>query len=183
MKNALTVGVLLLLAGCGATTLQDLDENRAPQTITLNGRTYRATGNEAYGASNREFPIPLSAERLWSALPPVFEELRLEPNRVDARNMILGIENVRLNRVAGQRPSRFVECGQSVGGSLADTQELTFTLLTQVANAGEEGSVLRVVVNSSVRNRNHGGGVTQCRTKGELENLVAAIAKEIAGVP
>jgi hypothetical protein len=178
MRSAVAGALIIALAGCGANTLQDLDENRAPQMITVRGRTVVATGNEAYGASNREHDVAASLTTVWSALPPVFAELGIEPNRADRSNRILGVEDLRTNRIAGQRPSEFFECGQSVGGRLANTQELTVTILAQVAPVEAESSVLRVVVNGFVRNRNHGGGVTQCRTKGGLEQLIADMVRE-----
>lgn len=166
-----TVG-LTLLAAC-ASSGPELRSNETSATVRIStgdGRTMQTEANE--GSRIASFPIAASVADAWASLPAAYEALGFEVNSGDPRGRILGVENVRLRRIDGTRPSNYLECGQGPVGANADQYDVYFSMLAQVMRAAE-GSTLNVRILANARNAAHGGVGVTCATKGTIEERLA----------
>lgn len=165
--------VLIFLAAAGCASDPALRDNEVSSTVRIqtgDGQVMETATSE--GAAVREFPITAQVAEAWNALPSAFESMGFEPTRGDRRGRILGFENVRLRRINGNRPSRYLDCGQGVTGPNADSYDVFLSLLAQVAPSAE-GATLRVRTLASAQNSAHGGNAVRCGTNGRLEEDLA----------
>lgn len=169
----LTVFVLFATTGCVAGPV--LNDNEVSNTVRIrtgDGGVIETQASE--GSAVQEYGIAAPLSKAWAALPDVFEQMGFEPTRGDPRGRILGFENVRMRRIDGDRPSRYLDCGQGVTGANADSYDIYLSLLAQIVPSAE-GSRLRVRTMATARNAAHGGVSVNCATNGRLEARVAEV--------
>ena len=115
------------------------------------------------------FAIAAPPDRVFRALATVYEDLGLKVNVLDTQGRRIGAENARVRRqLGGQRMSRYLECGERMAGRVADTDDITLTLTTQVIPDGE-ASTLRTLVDASAKPIGVSGNPITCATTGALE--------------
>ena len=124
------------------------------------------------------FAIAAPPDRVFRALSSVYEELGLTVNVLDTQGRRLGVENGRIRRrLGGERLSRYLECGERLGGRVAETDDITFTLLTQVTPDGQN-STLRTLVDATARPIGVSGNPITCATTGNLEERIVTLVRE-----
>ena len=125
------------------------------------------------------FEIAAPPDRVFRALTTVYEDLGLKVNVLDTRGRRIGVEGGRIRRqLGGERLSRYLECGERLGGRVADTDDVTLTLLTQV-NADGQSSTLRTLVDASARPIGVSGNAITCATTGNLEERIVTLVREV----
>ena len=182
MNRSAIAGIFLLLSGCGASAGPSADfgvgDDEFDQTrVRLQGRILSIQ-------SDVRLPVFISAssvdaDSLWRVLPTAYDRLELEVNQGDARNRVLGFEEVRVRRVEGTRLSAYLDCGRSLAGPNADTQEVTMKMLTQIVPTAI-GSEVRVQITATAQNRAHDGAEVPCRSNGRLESRMVEILEELS---
>lgn len=176
----LTAAVALTLA-CGAR--HDPREATIQSTGDLATRTViggpemlveiEASGG-GRGVVTHEVGLPVA--RVWRALAPTFEEVGLRgAGVVEADRRVYGYPSaVMPRRIAGQRLSAFLDCGQGPAGAYADTYRVTGTVLAAVRPAAaEDRSLVEVVVEAVARPREVSGQAVRCASNGRLERAIA----------
>lgn len=83
-------------------------------------------------------------------------------------------------RLAGRRPSAYLQCGHSLAGSNADPYEIRLSVVTAVEREGESSRVSTLVV-ATARPRGVSGNPVPCTTTGELERAIAEALARSAG--
>lgn len=181
MTRTVLIAAVTVVVACGprqeATTL--LSAGEVPRRVEVEAQAIgggffdmQATG----GWEVLVYELPVPPRHVWTALAPAFESLGFRgAGAIDAGRRIFGYPDAVFPRaIGGQRPSAFMDCGQSPGGRSADTHRLTGSLVTAVRPAGEPGrSMLEVTMVVTARPREVSGAAVSCASNGRLERLVA----------
>lgn len=121
---------------------------------------------------------------LFSLLPEVYNDLGVPISSVNAEAHALGALEVRARGdFAGERISRWLDCGTSITGDIADQREVYVTALAQVEALEEAPGVsgISVHVTGYAVPSGASGNRTRCRTRGRLERDIIAHLRELAG--
>ncbi len=178
MRQAM-VAACVVLAGCasggsGVRTSPAGVEQTTRITTETGTAELRTTRSDPTGA----FAVAAPPERVFRALSAVYEDLGLKTTTLDTQARRIGVENGRIRRqLGGQRLSRYIECGDRLGSRVAETDEITFTLLTQVSAAGQN-STLHTLVSATARPIGTSGNAITCATTGALEDRIVAQVRE-----
>lgn len=178
MRQAM-VAACAVLAAC-ASSGQQL--NDAPREATTSVETYSSAGTINMRTTRSDptasFAIAAPPDRVFRTLSSVYEDLGLKVNVLDTDRRRLGVEGGRIRRqLGGERLSRYLECGERLGGRVAETDDVTFTLLTQVIVDGQS-STLHTLVDAQARPIGVSGNPIQCATTGALEQRIVALVRE-----
>ena len=124
-----------------------------------------------------------SADGLFSLLPEVYNDLGMPISSVNAEANALGALEVRARGdFAGERISRWLDCGTSITGNKAEQREIYVTALSQVEALEETEGVSGVSVHvKGYAVQAQAGNRTGCRSTGRLERAIIAHLRELAG--
>ncbi len=174
MRNfslALAVPLLIVLAaGCAGSG------ERA--TVTPAARSTMGSGTEmvtVYHDTRAAIaPVAAAAGRVWSVLPAVYEELGIPVTTMVDRDRLLGNKQAAVvRRLAGERPSAFLDCGvDGLGLPLADRYRITMSLLTSVSPTSDTASKIQTQVDAKAVQQGTSGDAVICNTTGRLEKLI-----------
>ena len=129
-----------------------------------------------------EQTVAATPVQVWAVLRSVFDQLEIEATEVDPRQRIMGNQRFRPRRIAGERPSTYLECGRDYGGAYADTRDLTMSFGVQLFGGPTGGTIVASVVSGSTRPRGVSGDALPCQSKGTLEaRLFEVILERLAG--
>mgnify|MGYP006300081907 CR=1 FL=1 len=121
---------------------------------------------------------------LFSLLPAVYEEVGVPITSVNAAAKTLGALEVRARGdFAGERVSKWIDCGTSITGNVADQREVYVTVLTQIEALEETEGVSGVSTHLTAYAVQAGraGNRTDCGTSGRLERRIASALRAMAG--
>lgn len=148
------------------------------QTTMISGPSGMAEVRTTRSDPTAAFSIAAPPERVFRALATVYEGLGLKVNVLDTQARRIGVENARVRRqLGGQRMGRYLECGERLGGQVAETDDITLTLMTQVSPDGQN-STLRTLVDARARPIGVSGNPITCATTGALEERIVEMVRE-----
>lgn len=117
---------------------------------------------------------------LFTLLPTVYESLDVPVSTLDEEAKTLGVLEVRARgEFAGERISRWLDCGTSITGDVAGQRDVYVTLLTQVESLeGTGGSGVSVHL-SGYAVQSGQGHQRNCRTRGRLERRIITFLRDL----
>lgn len=121
---------------------------------------------------------------LFSLLPAVYDEVGVPITSVNAAAKTLGALEVRVRGdFAGERVSRWIDCGTSITGNVADQREVYVTVLTQIESLEEAEGVSGVSTHLTAYAVQAGrsGNRRDCGTSSRLERRIASTLRTMAG--
>lgn len=122
--------------------------------------------------------LPASPAEVWGVLPTVYEELEIPVTQRDPAQMILGNPGYDVRTIQGKRMASYLDCGTSPSGILANLYDVTLALATRVSPAPAGGSVMTTILEGWAEPRVTRGNPVHCRSKGTLEERIAAVVAE-----
>lgn len=128
--------------------------------------------------------IGAPVDRVWQVLPEVYRELQLNGTADAATRTVSSPSLSFTRRILGEPAKRFFECGRGqFGMEIADTHTIHLTAHTTVQpGATADGSRLETTLQAFARsNTGANASMSQCRTTGVLEGLVALRVRERLG--
>jgi hypothetical protein len=174
-----TLALLLLVAGCAAATEGVETAERSTS------RVYTDEGIVAveHVPSLREESSTLEMGRdgAFSVVQKAYAEVGVTPGTLDSAAGLVGTREQRVRRIAGERPSTFLDCGSGIAGPNADHYDVYLTALTQLHPLSAGRTELRTRVEAIARDASQGSSVVRCTTRGVLERRIAAAAEALAG--
>lgn len=169
---------LLLLAACSSSHNVPPDPTTAPANVRVTG-----TGTSGVSSSAvRVTPsydvafdtIYASVDSIWAALPAIYTALSIPLTTADPQTLRFGNEGMKIRRRLGETSLiKLLDCGRTQIGQNADSYEIVMSVVTTLARAGIHTTVVSTGVEASGKPMQFGGSETRCRTKGELERLIA----------
>ena len=117
-----------------------------------------------------------SVDSVWTTLPGIYEQLEIEPTLVNRGGYHVGNTRFVTRSIDGNRLSRYLRCGSSVGNSdNADTYRVTMSVITSVRVDDDRQTVLQTEVTGSASPRHVSGNAVICTTTGRLERRIAEL--------
>ena len=154
-----------------------------PRTETISVRVGGAAGGAlevGTEASVMDTTVSAAPDAIWSALPTVFQLLRIETSTVDAGSLMIGNQGFVASRIGGRSLSTYLDCGQTFGGPTADRYEVTLYLMVELAGSPGGGTLVRTVTDAYARPRGVSGNSLHCVSKGTLERRILELVTQIA---
>jgi hypothetical protein len=181
MRALIVAALVTLVAACSArhdprdATIQSTGELA---TRTVIGGPEMLVEIETTGGARRvvthEVGLPL--QPVWRAMVPAFEEVGLRGAGVmDADRRVFGYPSaVMPRRLADNRLSTYLDCGQGPAGNYADIYRVTGTVIAAVRPAAEpDRTLVEVAVEAVARPREVSGQTVRCSSNGRLERRIA----------
>lgn len=116
--------------------------------------------------------VAVAPDRLWPEVPAAYDALGIPITTVNAEARLIGALEARVRgRIGDERVSRYVRCGSTMTGEVADQYEVYLTSVTQVEPVTADSG--RSIVSSHVKAIAQGGAsgnTVQCATRGRLES-------------
>ena len=122
-----------------------------------------------------------SLDKLWAALPAVYDSVGIPVSTVDAASHLIGNRGLQIRRELGGAPlSRYIDCGYAQGRPSADFYDVNLSVTTQLES--QDSGTIRVVTTVDAVGRPvlFTGEYNHCGTKGALESKISSLL-EAAG--
>ena len=177
MKQRLSV-LFILLAGLSCAKQQDTlapDQGRSVLT-----RYHGDWGVDVHGTVDpSRHVVAAPVDSVWAMLPGVYEQLGIEHSLVDNRGLQIGNTRFVTRTMEGNRLSRYLRCGSSIGNSdNADTYRVTMSVVTRIRVDEDQQTLLQTEVTGSASPRHVSGNPVICTTRGKLEERIAELVSE-----
>ena len=127
--------------------------------------------------------VAAPVDSVWRVLAEVYDRMGIPVARSDRGRSEFGHPGYRARRIEGKRLSRYLNCGRSISGPLADQYSVTLSVLTSLT-AAEGGTMVVTTVDGAAKSREtSSGGAVPCRSQaGKLElRLVELIVEVLEG--
>ncbi len=153
-------------AGTGSPSMDVPDE---PMRIETGGRPLEITREKQ--VTSAQVDVPLT--EAWSRLLTAYRALGIPASAlsVNPGSHTVGVVDRRTSRLAGQRMSRYLNCGYSLGTSKADQGQVRVTLQTTLAPAGE-ATVVRTRFQAMAGTSGVSTAPIPCASTGALERVI-----------
>lgn len=110
---------------------------------------------------------------LFRQLAATYDELGVPITTVNTEARLLGATEARLRRDLGGAPlSRYLRCGSTVTGSIADQYEVYLTAITQLEELETGGTGVYTHVRGFAVQGGRAGNDIRCATRGRLEREI-----------
>jgi hypothetical protein len=120
--------------------------------------------------------LALPASRAWRGLLQTYAGLGVPLQGADGQHYMIATQPFRAHgEFAGERLSRWIDCGQSLTGDNATSYEVTLRLGTLIDTSDTGRSIVRTAVNATAIAPGSGTTPVQCATRGALEKRIAAL--------
>ena len=147
-------------------------------TVGVSGPTGRGSVDITTEASLMKSTVLVPPTQAWSVLPSVFEELGVPVGLSDPRSRLMGNEGFPARRIEGRPLSRYIDCGSGFSGPLADTYDVTLTVVTQLRDLDGQGTEVTTLVDAFARARATSSNSIHCTSKQVLERRVGELVRE-----
>ena len=173
---------LLALAGCVSAPTEDEEgvEMSGLSTVNLSGFLNQQIANDLEFV---EKTLPIDEALIWGVLPGVYQQLGIPVGTSNPQKKQVGNLGFEVSRIDGSRMNKFLDCGTSRTGPMANAYQVTLTVMTKLAAAEGGGTTLSTVVDGTAVNRSIAGYPVPCTSRETLEVLIADKVAEALGVP
>jgi hypothetical protein len=114
------------------------------------------------------------ADEVWRHLAEVYDEMGFQAGDLSTFNpgsRRIGVANARRSRIAGERPSTFLQCGHSLAADKADAGQTVVTLDTWL-EPHEGGTWVRTRLHALARSIGTSATPATCSSRGRLERRI-----------
>ena len=162
--------LLLSLAAC-ASSGSGSSPAPASQTVRVVGAGGGASVTMGGGNPANVHTISFAADRVWRALPAVFDSIGIPVATLDPAKRSIGNSGFKIRgRLRGVPLSRYIDCGNSTQiGPNADSYDVNITMLADVRPAESGASTVTMTLDAVARPANFAQEYSQCSSKGVLE--------------
>ncbi len=157
-----------------------VDAAAAPTRHVLRFQGHQPVEITNEGAMRRR-TVEAPPELVWSALGGVYVGLDIPVTVSDDAQRTLGNMGYTANRIAGNRMSRYLDCGSNLSGPRANQQQVTLTVISWVVPEGD-GAELVTFLDAYAKPRAVSGNAVHCQSSGRLEELIGQRVAEALGV-
>jgi hypothetical protein len=123
--------------------------------------------------------LALAPAVAWQGLVRAYASLGVPLQGANAGRRVIATQRFRgFRNFAGERLSRWLDCGSSMTGDIATTYEVTMRLATMVDTSLAARSVLLTSFTATAVATGSGTTPVHCRSLGKLEKQLAQMARE-----
>jgi hypothetical protein len=127
--------------------------------------------------------LPYAADKVWRALPAVFDSIGFPVAMLDQAQRTIGNEAFKLRKsLKGVPLSRYIDCGSSTSiGPNADSYDVVLTMVAEVHPIDAGTSSTRLTFSAVARPATFSQDYSQCSSKSGLETrFMALLASALA---
>lgn len=172
--------LVMLLAAVGCVSAPAAESDGIPltdvQTVNVGGFVNQQLTNDIELVI-KELPV----ERLlvWGVLPGVYEQLGIPVATSNPETFQVGNIGFEVQRVDGKRMNTYLNCGMSRGGPIANSHQVTLTVVTTLEEVSAEMTKMTTLVSGTAVHRSTAGYPVSCKSRETLEELIADRIAEI----
>ena len=172
---------LLTATGCVSAPSGDSDgvDLTEIQTVNVAGFVNQQLSNDIE-LVNHEIPVEL--QLVWRVLPGVYEQLGIPVATTNPQTYRVGNIGYEVQRVDGKRMNSYLDCGMSRGGPIANSHQVTLTVVTKLEEVSADLTKMTTLVSGTAVHRSTAGYPVSCRSREKLEELIADRVTEILGI-
>jgi hypothetical protein len=117
--------------------------------------------------------VPFAIDRVWGAVPQVFDSLAIPIGKLDPATHVIGHNGFKITRKLGKVSlTRLLDCGNTQGSPSADTYEIQLSITTQLTAGAAGTTKVATLVEAVGRPMAFAGEYVKCSTKGNLETMI-----------
>jgi len=144
-----------------------------------NGRFDLLLTKELYLSSDT---LTVPATRAWPALLQTYAGFGLPLQGADAAGRMIATNYAHVHgSFAGERLSRWLDCGSSITGDIASNYEVTLRFGTMIDTSVAGRSILRSAVSATAIAPGSGTTPVECNSRGTFEKRIAALVASKSG--
>jgi len=168
MRSPLALA-MIALAACASSKPGSAILSGPPET-PIGTSAVRIRATDGTTVSLIAFPL----DRVWRALPSVFDSLGIPTNELDPVHHIMGNSGFKVHKRLGKVAlSKYIDCGSTQGFPSADEYDVSLSVLSQVETDKSGQTSIATKVAATGRPMAFAAEYTQCTTKGLLESTIA----------
>lgn len=187
MLGAVGLAAAALLAGPRAVAAQQPSPPRSTSnTLQVNDLPSGQTIDLVHGEGLRWVRVDTVAsprDSVWFALPGAYDDVGIGDVGQASNVWTMGNGRFRARRsLGGERLSRYIDCGSSIRGPMANRAEIQMSVLSQLIPVDSTRTAILTSVFALATPRAVSGNSVHCDTKGELESrIVESLRKRLGG--
>lgn len=125
--------------------------------------------------------VPVAAELAWGVLPGIYQEIGIPVATSDPNKRLVANPGFEVQRIAGSRMNRWLDCGTSRTGPMANAYQVTLRVQTQLREVAEGTTEVKSLVAGTALNRSTAGYPVSCASREALEVVIADKVAEALG--
>jgi hypothetical protein len=172
--RALVLLSLIGLSACASGKGDPVTSGRPESVPIFAGSDIRMTTSTVPHATTLAFPL----ERVWKALPAVYDSLSLALTVLDAKQHLIGNEGFKLRQKLGTVAlSKYIDCGSAQLSPSADSYDVFLSVVTTLRPNAWGGTELATTIEAAARPMTFAQEYSRCRSTGVLEKRLADLVK------
>jgi len=173
--RAVVVALIVVTAGC-ASAGPGAQGSYQQDHVTVDapgGRFDLLLTREHYLSSDT---LTIAPSRAWPALVQTYASFGVPIQGADAARHVIATQYVHAHATfAGERMSRWLECGSTMTGDIASAYEITLRFGTMLDTSMAGRSIVRTALTATAIAPGSGTTPVECNTRGSLEKRIAAL--------
>ena len=127
------------------------------------------------------FEVPVAVELAWGVLPGIYQEIGIPVATSDPPKRMVANPGFEVQRIAGSRMNRWLDCGTSRTGPMANAYQVTLRVQTKLKEVAEGTTEVKSLVAGTALNRSTAGYPVSCASRETLEAVIADKVAEALG--
>jgi len=167
------VAAAVIAVGCASTGSQGTYQQSHVTVDGPGGRYDLLLTREQYLSSDT---LTISPKQAWPALVQTYAGFGIPLQGADRKSYMIATQYVHAHAsFAGERMSRWLECGSTMTGDIATVYEITLRFGTLLDTSVAGRTVVRTAVNATAVAPGSGTTPVECSSRGSLEKRIAAL--------
>ena len=125
--------------------------------------------------------VPVATEIAWGVLPGIYQEIGIPVATTDPAKRMVANPGFEVQRIAGSRMNRWLDCGTSRTGPMANAYQVTLSVQTELREVAEGTTEVKSLVAGTALNRSTASFPVQCASRETLEVVIADRIAEALG--
>ena len=174
------VGLAIVNAGCASAGSSQSPYQQSHVTVDGPGGRFDLLLTREQYLSLDTLTVP--PKKAWTALVQTYAGFGVPLQGVDPAHYMIATQYVHAHSsFAGERMSRWLECGSTMTGDIASTYEITLRFGTLLDTSVVGRTVVRTAVSASAIATGSGTTPVECSSRGSLEKRIAALVASKSG--
>jgi hypothetical protein len=120
--------------------------------------------------------LTVAPARAWSALVQAYASFGVPLQGADAARHLIATQQFHAHgNFAGERLSRWIDCGSTMTGDIATSYEITLRFGSMIDTSETGRSIVRTAVTATAIAPGSGTTTIDCTSRGSLEKRIAAL--------
>jgi len=171
--------LLATIGSCASANTTPTPSTPAVQTVRVASTSVGTTSMMIISNDGvHTMSVPYTVEKVWAALPAVYDSLGIPRADFDAKERVIGNHGLKvMRRLGGTALSKYLDCGRGQMEANADSYDVFLSVLTRVSPVGDAAASIATTLEAQARPVAFAGDYVHCTSKGELEQRIVDITQ------